>query len=278
MNYRHGFHAGNFADVLKHAIFLACLDELAAAAAPFSVIDTHAGAGIYDLSGVESQKTGEWREGLGRLLDAVDPPPIIARYLAAVRRGQTAGFEGMTLYPGSPRLALQVLRAKDRLTAIELHAPSAALLEAALYGARNAEVVQADGYGALARLVPPRENRGLVLIDPPFETSDEFVRLGAALKVGIDRWETGVFLVWYPVKDGEAVTRFEAEIAGYAVPRLLIASLTVETLSGRMGSCRVMVANASQPLFTALSEALPWLVEKLGRGPGASHALSLLNA
>lgn len=274
MNYRHGFHAGNFADVLKHASLLACLDHLAGMDAPFAVIDTHAGAGVYDLSGGEAQKTGEWRDGIGRLLTVSHAPAMIARYVAAIRAGQTAGFEGMTLYPGSPRLALQVMRPSDHLTAIELHGPSAALLGVALQGARNVDIVHGDGYATLPRLVPPVQQRGLVLIDPPFEGEDEFQRLSAALKSGVDLWEDGIFLAWYPAKDLQAVARFEAEIKGHAVPHLLIASLSVDAEPGRMGACRVMVANAPERLFSGLSEALPWLVASLGRGPGASYSIS----
>jgi 23S rRNA (adenine2030-N6)-methyltransferase len=276
MNYRHGFHAGNFADVLKHAIFLACLDHLALKDKPFAVIDTHAGAGVYDLSGVEAQKTGEWRDGIGRLLDAGDAPPLVARYVAAMRAAQTPGFEGMTLYPGSPRLALQTMRAMDRLTAVELHPPSAALLTAALQGKRQARILQTDGYAALARLVPPPEKRGLVLIDPPFESGDEFARLARAVKETHDRWEAGTILAWYPAKDAGAAARFEAELQGHVIPNMLVASLTVMAPSERMASCGLVVINPPFTLYYALDEALGWLAGRLSKGPGASHRLDWL--
>lgn len=278
MNYRHSFHAGNFADVLKHAIFLACLDHLAAKDKPFAVIDTHAGAGVYDLSGVEAQKTGEWRDGIGRLMDAAEAPPLIARYVAAIRAAQTAGFEGMTLYPGSPRLALQVLRAVDQLTAIELHPPSAALLTAALQGKRNARIQQTDGYAALTRLVPPPEKRGMVLIDPPFESGDEFDRLARAIKDSYDRWEGGTILAWYPVKDANAAARFESELMGHAIPNMFVAGLTVVSPSERMASCALIVINPPFTLFAALEETLPWLAGRLAKGPGARHRLDWLGA
>lgn len=278
MNYRHGYHAGNFADVLKHAIFLACLDHLALKDKPFAVIDTHAGAGVYDLSGVEAEKTGEWRDGIGRLLEAGDAPPIVARYVAAVRAAQTAGFDGMTLYPGSPRLALQVLRAADRLTAIEMHPPSAALLTAALQGKRNVRIMQTDGYAALARLMPPPEKRGLVLIDPPFESGDEFPRLARAVKEAYDRWEAGTILAWYPVKDAPAAARLEAELHGHAIPNMLVAGLTVMSPTERMASCALIVINPPFTLFPALEAAFPWLVERLARGSGAVSRLAWLGA
>jgi 23S rRNA (adenine2030-N6)-methyltransferase len=278
MNYRHGFHAGNFADVLKHAILLASLDHLTLKDKPFSVIDTHAGAGMYDLSGVEAQKTGEWRDGIGRLLDADDAPPLIARYVSAIQAAQAVGFEGMTLYPGSPRLALQVLRANDRLTAIELHPPSAALLTAALQGKRNARILQTDGYAALAHLVPPPEKRGLVLIDPPFEAEDEFARLARAVKDAYDRWEGGTILAWYPVKDANAAARFEAELQGHVIPNMLVAGLTVLSPSERMASCALVVINPPFTLHEALADALPWIAARLAKGPGAGHRLFWLGA
>jgi 23S rRNA (adenine2030-N6)-methyltransferase len=278
MNYRHSFHAGNFADVLKHAIFLACLDHLALKDKPFAVVDTHAGAGVYDLSGVDAQKTGEWRHGIGRLFEAGDAPPLIARYVASIKAAQNPSVVGLTQYPGSPLLALQVLRAGDRMTVVELHPPSAGLLTAALKGQRNARIMQTDGYGALARLVPPPERRGLVLIDPPFEGDDEFQRLARAVKDTYDRWETGTILAWYPVKDPAAAVRLEAELQGHAIPNMLVAGLTVLAPSERMASCALMVINPPFKLFAALEATMPWLVDTLAKGPGAAYRLEWLGA
>lgn len=278
MNYRHGYHAGNFADVLKHAIVLACIDHLALKDKPFAVIDTHAGAGVYDLSGVEAQKTGEWRDGIGRLVEVSDAPPLVARYCAAIRAAQTAGSDGMMLYPGSPRLALQALRPADRLTAIELHPPSAALLTAALQGKRNVRIMQTDGYAALSHLVPPPEKRGLVLIDPPFEAEDEFPRLARAVKETFDRWPAGTLIAWYPVKDANAAARFEAELQGHVIPNLLVAGLTVMAPSERMAACALIVVNPPFTLFGALETAMPWLTERLAKGPGARYRLEWLGA
>jgi 23S rRNA (adenine2030-N6)-methyltransferase len=278
MNYRHGYHAGNFADVLKHAVLLACLDHLALKDKAFAVIDTHAGAGVYDLSGPEAQKTGEWRDGIGRLLAADDALPLVARYVAAVNASQTPAFAGIALYPGSPRLALQVLRTQDRLTAIELHSPSAALLQAALSGHRAVRIIETDGYAALGHLVPPPEKRGLVLIDPPFEAADEFTRLARAIKGAYDVWETGMFLAWYPVKDAAAAARFEAELQGHAIPNMLAAGLTVMAPSERMASCAVVVINPPFTLFSALQTALPWLAARLAKGAGEGYRLDWLRA
>jgi 23S rRNA (adenine2030-N6)-methyltransferase len=278
MNYRHGFHAGNFADVLKHAIFLACLDDLAASPAPFSVVDTHAGAGVYDLSGVEAQKTGEWRDGVGRLLEAGDPPALIFRYIAVIRAAQTPGFDAMLLYPGSPRLALQVLREGDRYTGVELHPASAALLKSGLDRRVLATVLEGDGYAELSKLTPPPAGRGLVLIDPPFEAGDEFERLARAVKRAYDRWEDGMFVIWYPCKDAGATSRFEAELAGHAIPHMLAAGLTVQSPSERMAACGVIVINPPGRLHGMLADALPWLVTRLSKGAGAGFRLSWLGA
>jgi 23S rRNA (adenine2030-N6)-methyltransferase len=276
MNYRHGYHAGNFADVLKHAVFLACLDDLAASAAPFSVIDTHAGAGVYDLSGAEAQKTGEWCDGVGRLLNAEAPPPLIARYLDAVRAAQTPGFEGILLYPGSPRLALQVLRPSDHYTAVELLPASAALLQASMAGRQSVQVMAKDGYHVLSRLLEPGFRRGLVLIDPPFEAANEFERLGGAIKQAFDLWDSGVFVVWHPLKDVRAAQRFEAELIGHAIPNMLAMGLTVQRASERMTACGLIVINPPEGLHSALAEALPWLAARLAKGPGAEFRLDWL--
>jgi 23S rRNA (adenine2030-N6)-methyltransferase len=278
MNYRHVYHAGNFADVLKHAIFLSCLDHLALKDKPFAVVDSHAGAGHYDLSGTEAQKTGEWRDGIGRVLDASDAPPIIVRYVAAVRAAQTPETDGVTLYPGSPRLALRVMRPQDRLTAVELNPSAAASLQAAVRGHRIARILQADGYAALAHLIPPPEKRGLVLLDPPFEAADEFEMLARAIKTAYDAWETGTFLAWYPVKDATAAARFEAELQGHAIPNMLAAGLTVQSPSERMASCGLIVINPPFTLFAGLEGALPWLADRLAKGPGAGSRLAWLGA
>jgi 23S rRNA (adenine2030-N6)-methyltransferase len=276
MNYRHGFHAGNFADVLKHAVFLACLDDFVTCPEPFTVIDTHAGAGVYDLSGAEAQKTGEWRDGVGRLLREPDVPPFAARYLAAVKAAQTPGFESVMLYPGSPRLSLQVLRPEDHYIGAELHPNSADLLSIALQHRKSATVLRDDGYGVLLKCAQKPPKRGLVLVDPPFEAGNEFERLAKTLKSAYDLWDTGTFLAWYPVKDVRSVQRFEAEIASAMIPNVLAAYLTVRADGERMRACCMMMINPPRGLFADLSDVLPWLASVLAQGAGANSSLDWL--
>ena len=212
MNYRHGYHAGNFADVLKHTALCELLRLLTAKDKKLFVLDTHAGAGGYDLSGSKARRTGEAETGIVRLAAAprAGMPAAVARYLAAVaaydRKFGPAGGKP-SRYPGSPRLVRAALRPGDRFIACELHPEEALALKREFAGDRAIEVRQADGYKALKALLPPVERRGLVLIDPPFEVTDEYERLLRALRQGVRRFATGCYAVWYPIKD-EAARRF----------------------------------------------------------------------
>ena len=198
MNYRHAFHAGSFADCMKHALLVWLIDALQAKPAPIFVLDTHAGAGRYDLDAGPAQRTGEWRQGIGRLLDT--PPPALARYLGFIR---TLG-----LYPGSPALIRAMLRPDDRLACCELQPDD--LFQLRRLFARDPQVAmhQRDGWEALGALLPPKERRGLVLIDPPYENPDEFSDVVAGLATAQRRFRTGVLAAWYPIKHRAPGARF----------------------------------------------------------------------
>src|SRR6185295_7033696 len=201
MNYRHAFHAGSFADVVKHAVLVRMLLHLREKPAPFRVIDTHAGLGRYDLAGPEALRGGEWRNGIGRLLAAPLAAParaILAPYLEAVGRLNPGGAVGT--YPGSPELVRALLRARDRLIACEREPQAAAALARHLGGDRRAKAIAIDGWTALNAYVPPKERRGLVLIDPSFEAVDDFQRMGVALEAAHRKWTSGSYLLWYPIK------------------------------------------------------------------------------
>jgi 23S rRNA (adenine2030-N6)-methyltransferase len=209
MNYRHAYHAGNFADVVKHAVLCRVLTHLREKPAAFRIIDTHAGAGRYDLAGPEAGKTLEWRDGIGRLMGATLPPPVgalLTPYLDAVAALNPDGR--LARYPGSPVLAQALLRRQDRLIACELEPRAAAALERELAGDNRAKAIAIDGWTALTAYVPPTERRGVVLIDPPFEQPDEFARLGQGLAAAHRKWPTGIYLLWYPIKDPAEVQRF----------------------------------------------------------------------
>jgi len=212
MNYRHAFHAGNFADVVKHLALVACLLHLRRKEAPFAVIDTHAGRGAYDLEGAEATRTGEAANGIGRL-SALEGEGALAAYLALAR--------GREIYPGSPLIAAALLRPQDHLVAIEKHPEDVALLKSALAGIRQARVEEGDGYRRLAALLPPPERRGLVLIDPPFEDAAEFAAEAEALRTALKRFATGIYLLWFPIKSLAEANAFTGEVLNAGVKKAL---------------------------------------------------------
>jgi 23S rRNA (adenine2030-N6)-methyltransferase len=265
MNYRHDYHAGNFADVLKHVALCELMRLLTAKAKKLFVLDTHAGAGGYDLGSDQAQRTGEAGQGIRRLSAAphAGMPAAVARFLAAVRAYDRKFGTGGTLrhYPGSPRLIRAALRPGDRFVACELHPRDALLLKREFAGDRAVEVRQADGYKILKASLPPSERRGLVLIDPPFEAADEFERLLRALRQGLRRFATGCYAVWYPIKD-ETASRFVQELAVLKALRLELRSGGIE--AGRLAACGLAVINPPWRFDEAMREALPWIARQLG--------------
>ncbi len=267
MNYRHGYHAGNFADVLKHVALVELLRLLVAKGKKLFVLDTHAGAGGYDLTTGFAQRTGEAEAGVLRLAAAASSgmPEAVARYLAAVaaydRKFGPAGGR-LRRYPGSPRLIRAALRSGDRFVACELHPQEALALKREFAGDRAVEVRQADGYHALKALLPPPERRGLILIDPPFEAADEFERLLRAVQHGLRRFATGCYAIWYPIKD-DAPATFIAALAGL---KLLTLELTLGRAvePGKLVACGLAVINPPWKFEEAMREALPWVAAQLG--------------
>jgi 23S rRNA (adenine2030-N6)-methyltransferase len=236
MNYRHGYHAGNFADVVKHLALVRVLLHLRRKETPFAVIDSHAGRGLYALDDAPARATGEAEAGIARLTDLAGPEPL-ATYLALVRD------VGGNRYPGSPLLAAKLLRPQDRLIAIEKHPEEAAALKAVLAPFRNALVEQADGYQRLAKLLPPPARRGVILVDPPFEEADEFARLARALAGAIRRFATGIYLVWYPVKARAAAEAFCGEVLAAGPHRLLRVEIAVPAPEGKLSRAGLLVVN-----------------------------------
>lgn len=269
MNYRHAYHAGNFADVVKHATLALVLDHLNRKDGGWLYLDTHAGIGAYDLGSVQAEKTGEWRAGIGRVLDADAPPAALSLYLDLVR-GQTAANR----YPGSPLVARAFARPQDRLALCELHPEDAATLKRLFAADKRVGVHHMDGYAAFKALLPPPERRGVVLIDPPFEVKDEFERVRKGMAAAMKRWPSGLYLIWYPIKAREPVARFHADLAMLGVPKTLAAEVTIragddpKTLNG----CGLAIVNPPWKLDEALAEMLPWLAEVLAPGVG-SHRL-----
>lgn len=275
MNYRHSYHAGNFADVLKHAVLARCLVYLKRKDAPFRVIDTHAGTGLYDLQALEARKTGEWQNGIGRVFEdarcAADES--LAPYLDAVRAENPKG--SLRYYPGSAVLARRLMRPTDRLVANELHPDDHALLARSFAGDASTKVLNLDAWTVIRALLPPKERRGLVLIDPPFEAPDEFARLTEGLGEGLRRFANGIFLLWYPVKDRAAVTDFHRVLAEYAPGRRLSVEMRVGVPRpvGGLTACGLVVVNPPYTLAGELAVLLPHLAATLARDEGTSFAL-----
>jgi len=279
MNYRHIYHAGNFADVVKHAILALCLEHLKLKDAPFRVVDTHAGIGRYDLAGVEAGKTLEFSDGIGRLIgvDAAPIPPAaadaLAPYLEIVRKLNAE--ESLSLYPGSPEIAVQALRRNDRLVVNELHPADHATLAATYAGDRRVKIMALDAWTALKALLPPPERRGLVLIDPPFEDRAEFEKLAAGLADARKRFATGTMMLWYPVKDPATVAAFYRAIGGLALDKTLRAELLVRAPSdvSKLNGCGLFIVNPPWTLKDKLAALLPFLAERLAKGAGAEYRL-----
>ena len=277
MNYRHAFHAGNFADVFKHAILLALLDALTAKDKPLCCFDTHAGRGRYALDEIEAGKTGEWRDGIGRLFDDPDPPSSLRRYLDAIRACNPDGR--LRGYPGSPLLAAQALRANDRLVLCETQADEAVALRALFRDDPRVHVHQRDGYAALKALLPPREKRGLVLIDPPFEAQEgEFTAIETALTHAHARWPNGVYAVWYPIKSHRVTVPFHRHLAAGPFEKVLVAELLVQPDDSplRLNGCGMLIANPPWKIDAILAALLPALRNKLAQSPAAAHRLRWL--
>lgn len=249
MNYRHAYHAGNFADVIKHLVLVLVIEHLKLKPSPFRIIDTHAGAGLYDLGGIEAGKTGEWKDGIGRLLAAELPEDvrqILAPYFAVLAsdRGQDGVLHR---YPGSPLVARRLMRAGDVLIANELHPDDRQHLQGLFRRDEQVKVLALDGYVALKSLLPPKERRGLVLIDPPFEVAGEFERLATAVVAAHQRFATGTLVLWYPIKDRPAVVRFHERLAASGVAKAFALELSVGEVAAARATAAIGVANASAP-------------------------------
>lgn len=268
MNYRHAYHAGNFADVVKHIVLCRVLLHLQGKPAAFRVIDTHAGAGVYDLTAGEANRTGEWRDGIGRIIDAkfdADVRALLAPYLDAVAAANPPGR--LVKYPGSPQLARYFLRRQDRLIACELETKAAVALARNLRGDNRAKAIEIDGWTALSAYVPPKERRGVVLVDPPFEQADDFSRLVQSLESAHRKWPTGIYLLWYPIKEPAEVLAFTRRLVRSGIPKIFRVEFFVAPGDhAKLNGTGVVVVNPPWTLETELTRVLPTLAGLLGRG------------
>jgi 23S rRNA (adenine2030-N6)-methyltransferase len=281
MNYRHGFHAGNFADVFKHALLARLLLYLTRKETPFRVIDTHAGEGAYDLRASEAERTAEWREGIGRLADlsAADAATrdLLAPYLDIVGPLDAEGRPA--LYPGSPLIAARLSRPQDRAVFCELRPDAFQALEARFARDKRVKTIPIDGYVGLSAFVPPKERRGLVLIDPPFEQRGEAERMLASFLDAHRKWPTGIYALWRPIKDEGESRRFVDALRGSGVKKILRLDLSVGGGGehAKLRSAGLVVVN---PPFGFAQEARAigdFLAGRVAQGPGAGCEIEQLS-
>lgn len=273
LSYRHGFHAGNFADVLKHVVQAAVLKYLTRKDAALCYIDTHAGAGAYDLRSEFSRKTGESTEGIARIWGVADAPEAVSDYLALVRKFNPGG--DLTMYPGSPWFAAKLLRAGDRLVLCEMHSSDFPLLEQTFANDRRVHCYAENGYRFSAGLVPPPERRGLVLMDPSYELDDEFETAIATVGKLHRQFSTGTVALWYPILDERRTARLRRQIEGLPMRNVLHIALRVadrKSIPGMYGSGMIIV-NPPWTLRTTMETALPFLAAALGRNNKAGFQI-----
>jgi 23S rRNA (adenine2030-N6)-methyltransferase len=280
MNYRHGFHAGNFADVVKHAVLTRILVYLRQKDAGFRLIDTHAGAGRYSLASEEAERTGEWRDGIGRVLEAMLPPDVevlLEPWLAPVRDGLAGPGR---LYPGSPALARHLARPQDRIVLCEKQPDTARTLEAAMRGDKRIKVVAGDGWQALPGLLPPPERRGLVLIDPPFEAERELDTVASELEGALRRWPTGIFMAWYPIKARRPVERFARKLARLPAERVLRVEIDLYRTDriDRLNGCGVAVIHPTWHLDDEMTRVLDTITPILAREESGRYRVEWLKS
>ena len=268
MNYRHAFHAGNFGDCMKHALLIALLTALQKKPGPLFVLDTHAGIGHYDLETGPASRTGEWRAGIGRLLDGA--PLELDAYLTLVRR--------LGLYPGSPAIIRALLRDQDRLAACELHPEDAITLRRRFANDPNVAIHARDAWEAVRALLPPTQKRGLVLIDPPFEAPDDFQQTATALQRAHKATPNFVLAAWYPIKHRPPIREFHAALQQSGIRDIIAAELWLRPPldPARLNGCGLLVVN---PPFGFPAEAraiLAALALRLGDDPDAGSAITVI--
>ena len=268
MNYRHAFHAGNHADVFKHVTLARLIALITRKDTPFAYLDSHAGVGLYDLRGDQASRTGEWLEGIGRVWQAQSVPALLDDYLGVLRAMNPDGE--LRHYPGSPELARVLSREQDRLHLNEKHPADGELLKDNMRGDRRVAVHRGEGWFVPRALLPTREKRVLLLIDPPFEQPDELERCVQALDEAHGRMRQAIVAIWYPIKDRRQLKRFYQRLEKSAAPKLLRAELYVHNPddADRLTGSGLVISNAPWGLEEELRELLPWLAQTLGQSQG----------
>ena len=277
--YRHAFHAGNHADVLKHIVLMLVLRHMNAKPKPYRYVDTHGGAGGYSLEGRYAQKKGEYERGIGRLWTRTDLPETVADYVALVRRFNPDGV--LAQYPGSPALAQMLLRPHDQLRAFELHPTEQKILRATLAATPSAIAYNGDGFAGLKSQLPPSSRRAAVLIDPSYEGNADYGRVVATLREALERFAPGVYMVWYPQVSKLEAASLPKRLEALAPKGWVHARLSVQQPDAQgfgLAGSGMFVINPPHALAGQLQAVLPWLVDVLGQYDGAHFALDRVDA
>lgn len=268
MNYLHSYHAGNFCDVVKHICQIGLMDALARKNTPYCYLDTHAGAGCYDLFSEFSLKTKEYENGIEKIIQKDNPPPLVKRYLDCVHsindRLTGTHHSSLRYYPGSPMIARHVMREKDRMVACELHPTEYASLRKCFAGDYQANIHHTDGFNGLKAFLPPKENRGLILIDPPYEDPDEFTRITRTLPLALRRFESGIYAIWYPIKEKYHLDKFYQAVKKNIAREVFVIELTVfPDLPQHLNGCGMAIINPPWQFDEQIKPALSWAWQAL---------------
>ena len=266
MNYRHLYHAGNFADVFKHILLVSLIDALCRKPQPLSYIETHAGIGNYDLDLREAKATEEFTGGIVTLLATLESsrPAAVNRYVQQVLQWNSdRGCEHLRYYPGSPCLVRSLLRENDKMILAELHPEDVVLLKKHFWRDPQVAVHQMDGYLALKAFLPPKPNRGLVLIDPPFEKLDEFEQVVKHFSIALQRWRSATYAIWYPIKDSAVVKQFYCALQQQHLPETLCCEIHLPSKDKGLTACGMVVVNPPWQWKEYVDAVLPWLSQAL---------------
>jgi len=265
MNYRHLYHAGNFTDVLKHVVLVGLIASLLRKETPFCFLDTHAGRGYYDLLSEPAQKSNEYQSGIMKILAQNNPPALIKRYLGCVQKMNSllseSRFASLRYYPGSPFIVRPFLRPQDRIVATELQPQEYQELRNAASRDRQMAIHQMDGYQGLKAFLPPKERRGLVLIDPPYENPQEFKQLTSALMIALKRWETGIYAIWYPIKDRHPVDQFHQGLKENIKRPMMVTELCIypADVPNHLNGSGLVIINPPWKFDQEINDSLAWL-------------------
>ena len=277
MNYRHIYHAGNFADVFKHIILVTLINALRRKDSPFCFIDTHAGIGKYDLTSEAAQRSKEFEGGIQKILAEKNPPTGVSDYLQCIHAVNPNA--SLRFYPGSPSIVHSLLRSNDRMILAELHSEDCAVLKKLFSSHPDVSVHHQDGYQSLKAFLPPKERRGLILIDPPYENKDELTQLPQRIYDALNRFKTGIFAIWYPIKNRLATTRFLTHLKQKIQCPILVAEMSIypDDSNLHLNGCGVAIINPPWQVEEELQNIVPWLWKTLSIKDQGRYLLNLLS-